>query len=140
MKPLSTAAAAALACLAFTACTVHQTEAPPVSGPSDLALSLRMEATPDTIGFDGGSQSAVKITAFGPDVLVLVPGVAFDERGGRLGRGAGHWDRTLAGATGAVAFGVGYELQIVERVPLEAHDRPVAALITERGIRRFGPA
>jgi 5-formyltetrahydrofolate cyclo-ligase len=39
-----------------------------------------------------------------------------------------------------VIFGVGYELQIIDRVPREAHDRTVAALLTEVGIRRFGPA
>src|SRR5262245_20285870 len=67
MKALFTAAAATLACLTLTACTVHQTEAPPVTGPSDLALSLRVEASPDTISFDGGSQSLITVTAFGPD-------------------------------------------------------------------------
>jgi len=72
----------------------------------------------------------------GPDVLVLVPGVAFDALGGRLGRGRGLWDRALADPQGAVTFGVGYEFQCVERVPREAHDRPVDALLTEVGIRR----
>jgi len=67
MKALFTTVAGTLACLTLTACTVHQTEAPPVSGPSDLALSLRLEANPDTIGLDGGSQSSVRVTAFGPD-------------------------------------------------------------------------
>lgn len=67
MKALYTAAAATLVSLALTACTVHQTETPPAAGPSDLALSVRMEASPDTIGFDGGSQSAVRVSAFGPD-------------------------------------------------------------------------
>ncbi len=78
------------------------------------------------------------VEALGSDVLVLVPGVAFDESGGRLGRGRGIWDRALADARGAVVFGVGYELQVVERIPREAHDRPMDALVTERGIRRFG--
>jgi PKD repeat protein len=67
MKSLFTAAAATLACLTLTACTVHQTEAPPLSGPSDLALSIRVDANPDTIGLDGGSQSSVRVTAIGPD-------------------------------------------------------------------------
>jgi len=79
------------------------------------------------------------IEMLGPDVLVLVPGVAFDESGGRLGRGAGLWDRALADARGAVIFGVGYELQIIDTVPRDEHDRPVDALLTEAGIRRFGP-
>lgn len=78
------------------------------------------------------------VETLGSDVLLLVPGVAFDERGGRLGRGRGIWDRALADARGAVVFGVGYELQIVERIPREAHDRSMDALVTERGIRRFG--
>ena len=72
----------------------------------------------------------------GPDVLLLVPGVAFDERGGRLGRGGGAWDRALAASRGAFAVGVGYEFQVVNAVPREAHDRPIAALLTERGARR----
>jgi PKD repeat protein len=66
MKALLSVAAIG-ACLSLAACTVHQTEAPPLAGPSDLALSLRIEATPDAIGLDGGSQSSVRVTAFGPD-------------------------------------------------------------------------
>jgi 5-formyltetrahydrofolate cyclo-ligase len=74
----------------------------------------------------------------GPDLLLLVPGLAFDAAGGRLGRGGGAWDRALVEARGAIAFGVGYEFQVVNAVPREAHDRPVAALLTERGVRRCG--
>jgi PKD domain-containing protein len=60
---VATACAAAM----LAACTVHKTEAPPLGGPSELALSLSMTATPDSISLDGGSQSAVKIVARGPD-------------------------------------------------------------------------
>jgi 5-formyltetrahydrofolate cyclo-ligase len=84
--------------------------------------------------------ASAPIETLGPDVLVLVPGVAFDACGGRLGRGGGFWDRAFAEARGAVIFGVGYELQIIDRVPREAHDRPVAAFLSEVGIRRFGSA
>lgn len=76
----------------------------------------------------------------GPDVLVLVPGVAFDGRGGRLGRGRGIWDRALVARRGAVVFGVGFELQFVEAVPQEEHDQLMDALVTEVGIRRFSRA
>jgi 5-formyltetrahydrofolate cyclo-ligase len=79
---------------------------------------------------------AAPAATLGPDVLLLVPGLAFDEGGGRLGRGAGAWDRALAAARGAVAVGVGYEFQVVNAVPREAHDRAVDALLTERGARR----
>ena len=71
--------------------------------------------------------------------LVLVPGLAFDPKGGRLGRGGGAWDRTLADAAGAIAVGIGYEFQVVALVPGEAHDRSLAALLTECGFRRSHP-
>src|SRR5947207_4042930 len=64
---VATACAAAM----LAGCTVHKTEAPPLSGPSELALSLSMTATPDSIAQDGGSQSAVKIVARGPDGRAL---------------------------------------------------------------------
>lgn len=68
--------------------------------------------------------------------LLLVPAVAFDRRGGRLGRGKGCYDRALAGAEAALAVAVGYEFQLVETVPMEAHDRRVDALLTDRRWRR----
>jgi len=80
------------------------------------------------------------VEVLGSDVLVLVPGVAFDALGGRLGRGKGVWDRTLAARRGAVVFGVGFELQVIEAVPQEEHDQPMDALVTEVGIRRFSRA
>lgn len=52
-----------LAALASSACTVHKTEAPPLTGPSELALSVRVTATPDSLSLDGGSQSAVVVEA-----------------------------------------------------------------------------
>jgi PKD repeat protein len=56
-----------LGAFALGGCTVHQTEAPGLTGPSDLALSMRLTALPDTINQDGGSQSSIQVTAFGPD-------------------------------------------------------------------------
>jgi PKD repeat protein len=60
-------AAIALVIAASAACTVHKAETPAVSGPSTIALSLNLNASPDSISQDGGSQSAVKITAIGPN-------------------------------------------------------------------------
>jgi 5-formyltetrahydrofolate cyclo-ligase len=53
--------------------------------------------------------------------LVLVPGVAFDHRGNRLGRGKGYYDQLLSGFRG-ITCGVGFDEQIVETVPVEEHD------------------
>lgn len=57
-----------LAALAVSAaCTVHGVDAPPPSGPSELALSVTLTATPDHVPQDGGSQSSIAIIARGPD-------------------------------------------------------------------------
>lgn len=69
--------------------------------------------------------------------LVLLPGVAFDARGGRLGRGGGHYDRALAALREAPHLvGVGFAFQLVARVPMAAHDRRVDAFVCERGATR----
>lgn len=65
---------------------------------------------------------------------VLVPGLAFDRSGARLGRGAGFYDRYLdAIGPRTRLIGVCFGSQVVERVPTEVHDRCVDALVTERG-------
>jgi 5-formyltetrahydrofolate cyclo-ligase len=67
--------------------------------------------------------------------LVLVPGVAFDGSGRRLGRGRGHYDATLAALSpAAVRIGLAFELQIVAAVPCEPHDMPLDAIVTERRV------
>ncbi|MEW6320780.1 MAG: PKD domain-containing protein [Acidobacteriota bacterium] len=63
---LHTLAAAGLAALA-AGCTVQNTTAPPLAGPSEFALSLAIQAVPDSIVQDGASQSSVSIEARGPD-------------------------------------------------------------------------
>jgi PKD repeat protein len=60
-------ALAVLAVVATAACTVKDTQTPSLSGPSGLALTLRVSAIPDTISQDGGSQSSIRVTAIGPD-------------------------------------------------------------------------
>ena len=68
--------------------------------------------------------------------LVLVPGVAFDLSGHRLGRGQGFYDRILAEASG-IKCGVGYDFQLLEKIPTEAHDAKVDFIFTpSRGVRR----
>ena len=60
-------AAIALALFGAAGCTVHSTDTPPLSGPSDLATSLQISATPDSVSQDGTSFSTVKIIVIGPD-------------------------------------------------------------------------
>lgn len=85
----------------------------------------------------------------GPDAVteadaVLLPGLAVDGRGLRLGRGGGSYDRVLArldaaGATPALVVLL-YAHEVLDRVPDEPHDRPVDAVVTPQGVRRFGGA
>ena len=61
--------------------------------------------------------------------LILVPGVAFDLQGRRLGRGKGYYDRLLAAARGQTC-GVAFDQQIVHQVPVEPHDSDVNWILT----------
>jgi 5-formyltetrahydrofolate cyclo-ligase len=66
--------------------------------------------------------------------LVLLPGVAFDRRGGRLGYGAGFYDRLLTRLrTDCVRVAGAFSLQVVAEVPLEPHDQRFQCLVTEAG-------
>jgi PKD repeat protein len=60
-------AAVAVALIATVGCTVHSTETPAVSGPSTFATSFTVNAIPDALSQDGGSQSSIKILVIGPD-------------------------------------------------------------------------
>ena len=69
--------------------------------------------------------------------VALVPGVAFDRRGHRLGHGGGHFDRLLARLPPATPIvGVAFSAQVVGAVPVEPHDVPVDVLVTEQGVTR----
>ncbi len=73
-----------------------------------------------------------------PDV-VFVPLLAFDRRGNRLGYGGGYYDRTLATLPGCMAIGFGYAAQEVDGLPVEPHDYPLQAIVTEAEIIRLDP-
>lgn len=69
--------------------------------------------------------------------VAVVPGVAFDPHGGRLGRGGGHYDRLLPRLPErAVVVGVCFACQMVPRVPMQGHDAPVDVVVTERAVYR----
>jgi 5-formyltetrahydrofolate cyclo-ligase len=67
-----------------------------------------------------------------PDVI-LVPGLAFDRRGHRLGYGRGYYDRALAACPRALRIGLCHSFQLVEVLPEEAHDQPVDYIVTPDG-------
>ena len=61
--------------------------------------------------------------------VVLVPGLAFTKKGGRLGYGGGWYDRLLAKEPLAAKLGVAYGFQVVEDLPRESHDQPINDII-----------
>ena len=67
--------------------------------------------------------------------LIIVPGVAYDNKGNRLGRGKGYYDRLLS-RTQATCIGVCYNCQLVDNIPAEPHDRIMHYIVTAQGIAR----
>lgn len=77
---------------------------------------------------------ATKIPAEKIDIAVI-PGSVFDIKGGRLGYGGGYYDRFLQNAAPqAKRIGFAYEMQVVKKVPMLAHDQQLDILVTEKRI------
>jgi len=80
-----------------------------------------------------GAKEPVGGAAAPPPDLVLVPGLAFDLTGARLGRGKGFYDRWLGANPAVKTLGVCFKCQILENLPAESHDARVDAILTEDG-------
>ena len=87
-------------------------------------------------GFRGIQEPTADTPASAIDTLdlLVVPGLAFDRSGGRLGRGGGHYDRALQGLARPFTVGVAYASQLVDAVPMGEGDQRVDCVITENGI------
>jgi 5-formyltetrahydrofolate cyclo-ligase len=71
--------------------------------------------------------------------LFLVPGIAFDSEGNRLGMGGGYFDRLLLHASSTAIFtGLAFDFQVVAHVPSETHDIPVHEVVTPGSIQVRG--
>ncbi|HPD91447.1 MAG TPA: 5-formyltetrahydrofolate cyclo-ligase [Pararhodobacter sp.] len=97
--------------------------------------------TPEGALLDGpfGAKVPADGVAMVPRVLI-VPMLAFDARGYRLGYGGGYYDRTLAKlrAAGPVtALGFAFDAQELAEVPVDAYDQRLDGVVTESGLRRF---
>lgn len=63
--------------------------------------------------------------------LIVVPGVAFDRQGNRMGRGRGFYDRLLKSTPRALKVGVAYDFQLLDAIPVEPHDVKMDCVISE---------
>ncbi len=94
--------------------------------------------TPDSVMVPGAFGAAIPETGdwITPEI-VIVPLVAFDKAGGRLGYGGGFYDRTLEQLRAkqpTLAIGFAYADQEADDLPLEATDQPLDLIVTERGV------
>lgn len=84
----------------------------------------------------GAQQPLADAEPLAPDVL-FVPLIGFTAAGHRLGQGGGYYDRWLEQYPDAPAIGMAWDSQLAENLPIEAHDRPLSAVVTPT--RLYGP-
>lgn len=96
-----------------------------------LKVKSREQLVPGQWGIDEPSEG-VKIPLKELDLIVM-PGVAFDARGGRIGFGQGYYDRELVSFTG-LKVGLAYDFQIVETFSHEEHDLECHYIVTEKRV------
>ena len=111
----------------------------PVTPKRGEPLSFRRWQPGDALarGPMGTSQPRPEADPITPDWL-LMPLLAFDARGNRLGYGGGYYDRTLAALPTAYRLGCAYACQRLDEVPAGPEDVPLHAVATEEGVTRFG--
>ena len=110
--------------------------------PSRGSLTLHPADSPRERHRYGFEQPVADAPLVDPDDVgvVLVPGLAFDRQGGRLGRGAGYYDRLLPSFPAAACrVGVVPGRLVVEVLPTDPHDVPMTHLATEQGVREIAP-
>ncbi|MBN1342470.1 MAG: 5-formyltetrahydrofolate cyclo-ligase [Phycisphaerae bacterium] len=115
--------------------------APKVSWEQRRMLPIEVTSAADIHEVRMGIREPIRGVPFpvGEIDLVILPGLAFDHVGNRLGRGKGFYDRFLAHKDyRAVSCALAIEEQIVDSVPVGPHDMPIDMLVTDKEVRRFG--
>lgn len=100
-----------------------------------LLLDYEGELEEGTFGILEPKAGCIRVFPIEEIDIVLVPGAAFDKTGGRLGFGGGFYDEFLGRLSSETRrFGLAFELQIVEKLPLTDKDVPVEKIITEKRV------
>jgi 5-formyltetrahydrofolate cyclo-ligase len=111
----------------------------PRISPGERVLRFHLVRRPDDleIGPFGIPQPAAHAEAvdLGRIPILIVPGLAFDEHGGRVGWGKGYYDATLAQG-GPFCVGYAYAFQLVSEVPRRSHDVSMDLVVTDAGVIR----
>src|SRR4030095_1621599 len=105
---------------------------PRVVGPSlEFLCAMPTELEPGAYGVPEPA-TGPRLSRAAVGVLFLVPGLAFDPNGGRLGRGGGHYDRALARYPGGLRLGLSVDADVAPVVPCDPWDQRVDVVVTER--------
>ena len=100
----------------------------PVIDGDDLRLKIHTGAT-QTGSYSIQEPIGEEFTCYKEIALAIVPGMAFDKKGNRLGRGRGFYDRTLPKLAEAYKIGLCFPFQFLERIPSEAYDIKMDAIL-----------
>lgn len=93
---------------------------------------------PRTLGILEPKESTIRIMEPKIIDLVVIPGLAFDRQGNRLGYGAGYYDYFLKRLRpDCHKIAITFSIQIVEQIPTEEHDLPITNILTEKGLNQF---
>ncbi len=111
----------------------------PVSNPEDYSLTLSHlksweELCVGSYNILEPRFEKIRETKIQDIDLIIVPGVAFDEKGGRLGHGKGYYDRLLNESADILKIGLCFEFQIVDSIPMDEHDVYMDKIISEKRI------
>ena len=93
-------------------------------------ITSPLDLHPGVMGIPEPGDKAPEVASPG---FMMVPGLAFDRNGNRLGYGGGYYDRYLAGRSDLFTVGLAYGCQIVDTVPTEFNDVPLCAVATGDG-------
>ena len=96
-------------------------------------LELRLYTGDDRLtegAFHIDEPTGTAFTDYAAIDLAVIPGVAFDRRGNRLGRGKGYYDRLLPRIPTAYKLGLCFPFQVLNQIPAEAHDIPMDEVLT----------
>lgn len=96
-----------------------------------------MDLAPGTMGILEPKVSSIRIKDPKTIDLIVIPGLAFDKNGNRLGYGAGYYDYYLKRVRDdCYQIAITFSCQLIEMIPIEEHDRPIPHIITERGLNQ----
>ena len=114
----------------------------PVVIQRDAPLVFRRWRPGDPLELDqAGCPAPLDLAGEVTPALIMVPLLAFDSSGGRLGQGGGYYDRTLeflraeGGISHVAAVGLAYAAQELDNLPMDPHDQPLDGVLTEAGYR-----